>query len=98
MMTIGSDRAATSASSESSCWRLPPSFRTSMGADLDGVETREIGAGPFIPCESHCERLDRLPCGPLHQVVEGAHDHDAPGVRVALEADVAIVRAGQNLW
>src|SRR5207245_6057334 len=73
-------------------------------ADLDdqhgsnGIQARKLEPGPLIPAKAYVERLHGLARRPLHQVVKRAHDYHPPGVWVAFEADVAVVRPRQDLW
>src|SRR5579864_7874004 len=90
----GSLQAATSWSNGLRSFRLPPTLMTST---LDGIKAWEVERRSLIPPEPDVHRLYRLAGGPLYQIVQGAHDYHPSRVRVAFEADVRVVGAGQNL-
>src|SRR2546423_14177001 len=92
--TSGSRQPATSVSRGSRSRRLPPILMTSTS---DRIEAREVEPGLLVPAKANIHRLDGLPGGAFHQVVERAHHHHPPRMRVSFEADVAAVRPRQDL-
>ena len=52
--------------------------------------------GGFVKTASDVECLYRLAGGAFHEVVERADHHQSVAVRIAFEADVAVIAAGEN--
>src|SRR5215212_9498445 len=64
---------------------------------LDGMEAGELERGRLRETATDIEGLHRLAGRAFHQVVERGHDHNAVGIGITLEADVAPVGAGEEL-
>ena len=56
------------------------------------MQPRKFETGRLVEAVHDIERLHRLARGTLHQVVDGADDHQTVRIPVALESDVAVVR------
>ena len=64
---------------------------------LNRMQTREFEAGALVPAHTDVHRLDGLAGGALHEVVQRGHDDHATRVLIALEPDIAPVRAAEEL-
>src|SRR5215212_40128 len=64
---------------------------------LDGMQAGEFERSRLREATTDIESLHRLASRAFHEVVERGHDDDAVGVRIALEADVTPVGAGEEL-
>src|ERR1035441_7756402 len=75
-----------------------PASTTVITPTLQGVQAGELQSGGLGAAQPDVRRLHRLARGPLHQVVDGRGDHEAPRLGIAAEADVAHVGPAEQPW